>query len=93
MYYNENIKLKGENIMNKLGKINFIGQIFMEGAKAQLHQEWTIGAAATIGLMQGLKYKGSFKQGTIGALATLGVLAGANGVYAVINNWDVIKSI
>jgi hypothetical protein len=79
--------------MNKLEKVNFIGHVFMYAAKAQLNQEWTLGMAAVIGLQQGLKYKGSFKQGVIGFAATLGVVMAVNGVSNVINHWDQIKQL
>jgi hypothetical protein len=58
-----------------------------------LKQEWTIGAAASIGLMQGLKYNGSFKRGIKGGLVTLGVFMVANGVYNVVSFWDKIKEL
>ena len=79
--------------MNKLDKLNFIGHVFMYGAKAQLNQEWTIGMAAVIGLQQGLKYKGSIKQGVIGCTAVLGVMMAANGINNVVVNWDKIKKL
>lgn len=79
--------------MTKLEKAKYIAVAFTGGAKAQLRQEWTIGAAASIGLMQGLKYNGSFKRGIQGGLATIGVLMVANGIYNVVCFWDEIKKL
>ena len=77
--------------MTIIEKSNFIGTVFMGGVKAQLNQEWTWGAAASIGLHQGLKYKGNIKTGLSGGLAVLMVLAGANGIYNITSHWDKIK--
>lgn len=74
-----------------LKKGNLIGKVFMDGVKVQLEQEWTWAAAATIGLYQGLKYKGNIKTGVAGGLAVLVVLSGASGVYNVVRNWSSIK--
>jgi hypothetical protein len=79
--------------MTKLEKAKYIAVAFTGGAKAQLRQEWTIGAAASIGLMQGLKYNGSFKRGIKGGAITLTVLMAANGVNNVVDCWDKIKAL
>jgi hypothetical protein len=73
--------------MTILEKSNFIGKIFMDGVNAQLSQDWTWGAAATIGLHQGLKYKGNIKTGLYGGLAVIIVLAGANGIFNLVSSW------
>lgn len=72
--------------MNILEKTNFIGQVFTGGVKAQLSQEWTWGAAVVVGLQQGLKYKGNFKNGLAGGLAVLMVISTANGFYNIVLN-------
>ena len=77
--------------MTIMQKANFVGKVFIGGVKEQLSQEWTWGAAALVGLSQGLKYKGSIKLGIQGGLATLVVIAGANGAYNVVSYWDKIK--
>lgn len=79
--------------MNKLQKLNFVAQVFKGGAKEQLKQQWVFGAAAAVGLSQGLKYNGSIKRGTVGGLATIVVIAAANGFSEVMNNWDKIKNL
>ena len=67
-----------------MNKAKLIGSAFVDGVKYQLKQEWLWGAAAFIGLSQGLKYKGDFITGLKGGLATLGVISGANGIYNII---------
>jgi len=79
--------------MNTLEKIQFIATTFKDGVKSQLTQQWTWGAAISIGLYQGLKYKGSLRTGLAGGLATLGVFAGASGVYNIVANWDKIEKV
>ena len=79
--------------MTILEKSNIIGTVFMGGVKAQLKQEWTWGAAATIGLHQGLKYKGDIKTGLSGGLAVLIVLSAANGIYNITSHWDELKQV
>jgi hypothetical protein len=74
-------------------KTQFIGTVFMGGVKAQLSQSWTWEAAASVGLYQGLKYKGSIRTGMAGGIATLMVLGGAAGLYNVIGNWNRMKEI
>lgn len=77
--------------MTILEKSDFIGKVFMGGAKAQLKQEWTWAAATAIGLQQGLKYKGSIRTGLSGGIAVVTVLAAANGIYNIAAHWDQIK--
>jgi len=77
--------------MTILEKSDFIGKVFMGGAKAQLKQEWTWAAAAAIGLQQGLKYKGSIRTGLSGGIAVVTVLAAANGISNIAAHWDQIK--
>ncbi|HRX15966.1 MAG TPA: hypothetical protein P5123_06610 [Spirochaetota bacterium] len=74
--------------MNKLEKINFIGHVFMNGAKIQMSQEWVIVLAAIVGLSQG-----SFKQGIIGGLAIFGTCGAVGSVLGIMDNWDKIKNL
>lgn len=47
--------------------------------------------AGGVALHQGLKYKGSFKQGAKGAFATYGTLIAINSVQNIVTNFDVIR--
>lgn len=78
--------------MTNLEKAKVIGTVFKGGVKKQIEQQWTWGAAVSVGLHQGLKYKGSIKSGVFGGLAVLMVVAGANGVYNVVSLWEDIKT-
>ena len=79
--------------MTNLEKAKFLGKIFVNGGKEQLKQPWTIGAAASIGLYQGLKYKGNIIHGIQGGFATLIVIAAANGIYNIVADIDRIREI
>lgn len=79
--------------MKILEKAEFVGTIFVGGVKTQLKQEWVWGTAAILGLYQGLKYKGSIKDGIIGGVATLAVISAANGFYNIAAYWDRIKKV
>jgi hypothetical protein len=74
-------------------KIKTIASTFEEGVKAQLKQQWTWGTAISIGLYQGLKYKGNLRTGLAGGFATLVVFAGASGVYNLVTNWDKVEKV
>ena len=79
--------------MNIIEKAEFVGTVFVGGAKAQLEQKWTWGFAAVIGLSQGLKYKGDFKNGLACGAVVLGVISGINGVSEVVRNWNRIQNV
>ena len=79
--------------MKTLEKAKFVGQAFMDGAKHQLKQPITIGAATYIGIGQGLKYNGSIKRGVETGVVIVGVMVAAAGVYNVIYNWDRISEL
>ena len=79
--------------MKTLDKIKFFKAMVTGSCKAQLKQEWVIGAAAGIGLSQGLKYNGSIKRGLTGATATIVVCCAANVVYNIASEWDKIKKV
>lgn len=66
------------------------GEVLIKGAAAGITGE-NITAGATVGIQQGLKYKGDFKRGLIAAGATIGVLALANGLWNVIANQKAIN--
>ena len=70
--------------MKKLEKAKLVVSLFHYGGMNQLEQDWVIGTAAGIGLMQGLKYNGSIKRGVKASAATLGVMYVANGFNNVI---------
>ena len=80
-------------IMKTLDKIKFAKGMITGSCRTQLHQEWIYGAAAGIGLSQGLKYNGSIKRGLSGAAATIIVICAANVVYNTVSEWDKIKKV
>lgn len=67
-----------------MDNVNKIGRLFVKGAKTQLRQEWIWTFSAVTGLYQGLKYKGSVRNGITGALATLLTFATMGGIYNVV---------
>lgn len=79
--------------MTILEKTNFVGTVFKGGVKAQLKQDWLWGTAASIGLYQGLKYKGDVKAGMTAGLAVILVTSGVNGLYNIVSHWDKIKEV
>ena len=72
-------------------KAKVIGEVVSMSIKGTLNDSWTYAAGASVGLNQGLKYKGDFKAGTKAGLATVAVLAGVNVVGNIILNKEVIK--
>lgn len=72
-------------------KAKVIGEVVSMSVKGTLNDSWTYAAGASVGLNQGLKYKGDFKAGTKAGLATVAVLAGVNVVGNIILNKEVIK--
>lgn len=77
--------------MKTLEKANFVSTVFIGGVKKQLKEEVTWGTALTLGLYQGLKYKGNIKSGLITGVTVLGMTSAANGVYNIVYHWDKIK--
>lgn len=67
-----------------MNNVNNIGRLFVEGVKTQLRQEWIWTFSGITGLYQGLKYKGSIRNGITGALATLSTFATMGGIYNVV---------
>jgi hypothetical protein len=73
-------------------KLNVIKNIVLESGTVMLEDKRIYQAAAGIGLWQGLKYRGSFKQGLKAGIATIGVMAGANIIYNIVQSSDEIKN-
>jgi len=67
-----------------MNNVNNIGRLFVKGAKTQLRQEWIWTFSTITGLYQGLKYKGSVRNGITGGLATLLTFATMGGIYNVV---------
>lgn len=74
-------------------KTKFVSAVFYYGGKRQLKEEWVWVLAASIGLIQGLKYKGDIKTGLLSGVATLATLAGVSGILNVIHNEEKIKEV
>lgn len=72
-------------------KLGAIGSIAKDGTMLLMEDKRTHAFAIGIGLMQGLKYKGSLKLGVKGGIAAYGALILANTIQNVVNNRDVIK--
>ena len=72
-------------------KAKLIGYIFGKGFACQMAETNTFGAAATIGLYQGLKYNGNLVRGLKASGATLVVICAANGARMIFHNIDAIK--
>lgn len=72
-------------------KAKFVKNIVVGSALKQLEDSRTYQLAAGIGLYQGLKYKGSLKEGVKAGLATIMVVAGVNVVSNIASNADDIK--
>lgn len=80
---------KGEGKIKRKAKV--IGEVVSMSVKGTLNDSWTYAAGASVGLNQGLKYKGDFKAGAKAGLATVAVVAGVNVVGNIILNKEVIK--
>lgn len=93
--FNKSDKGKVVEINKKDSKIKrqakVIGEVVKMSVKGTLNDPWTYAAGASVGLNQGLKYKGDFKAGGKAGLATVAVVAGVNVIGNMILNKDVIK--
>lgn len=69
-------------------KVKTGAKLFAAGFTAQVTDSETLGVAACVGIIQGLKYAGSMKRGVMAGAATLAVLGTVNGVRTVIDNRD-----
>ena len=93
--FKTNVKTKVIEINKEEGtikrKAKVIGEVVNMSIKGTLNDPWTYAAGASVGLNQGLKYKGDFKAGGKAGLATVAVVAGLNVIGNIIANTDVIK--
>lgn len=93
--FNKSRKGKEIEINKEEGKIKrkakVIGEVVSMSIKGTLNDPWTYAAVASVGLNQGLKYKGDFKVGGKAGLATAAVIAGVNVVGNLVINKEVIK--
>lgn len=93
--FNKSDKGKVVEINKKDSKIKrqakVIGEVVKMSVKGTLNDPWTYAAGASVGLNQGLKYKGDFKAGGKAGLATVAVVAGVNVIGNMILNKDAIK--
>jgi hypothetical protein len=72
-------------------KFEVISDITVKSVKLQFQDIRTWQAAAAVGLVQGLKYRGNLGQGMKAGVATVGVLTGVNVISNLIKNSDNIK--
>jgi hypothetical protein len=72
-------------------KLGVIGSIAKDSTVLLMEDKKTHAFAIGIGLMQGLKYRGSLKLGVKGGIAAYGALILANTIQNVVNNRDAIK--
>lgn len=93
--FNKSRKGKEIEINKEEGKIKrkakVIGEVVSMSINKTLNDPWTYAAVASVGLNQGLKYKGDFKAGGKAGLATLAVVAGIDVVGNLVINKEVIK--
>lgn len=73
------------------GKIAKATELFIDGAKIGMTDETNIMTALTLGLIQGLKYKGSFKRGVKATYTGMMMMGVGNGIVCVVKNWDKVK--
>jgi hypothetical protein len=82
-----------KNMNKRLGKLKVGVSLFYQSAKKQMLSEDTILISAGVGLYQGLKYKGSFKQGIKAGLATMVTIGAVNGFLNFVEHKDKIKEL
>ena len=80
---------KEEGTIKRKAKV--IGEVVSMSIKSTFNDPWTHVAVASVGLNQGLKYKGSFKAGGKAGLAAAAVIAGYELVGNLVINKEVIK--
>lgn len=66
-----------------LRALDVFGKAFM----AQATEEGTIASSFVVGLAQGVKYKGSVKNGVIAGIVTDVAISTVNGIIRVVQNW------
>jgi hypothetical protein len=72
-------------------RLSMVKDIAKDSALIQIRDVKTFQWAAGIGLYQGLKYRGSLKQGLKAGVATIVVVTGCNIISNVINKIDDIR--
>ena len=72
-------------------KVAIVASVFGLGVGASLESSATWSVAVTVGVYQGLKYKGSLVNGVVAGVATMGALAVVDGVRHVIINKKYIR--
>lgn len=72
-------------------KANVIRDIAIRRALMQMEDPKTFTIAGSIGLWQGLKYRGNLKLGVQSGLAALGVMVGVNVLNGIVADMDDIK--
>ena len=73
-------------------KVAIVASVFGLGVGASLESSATWSIAVTVGVYQGLKYKGSLVNGVLAGVATMGAIAAVDGVRHVIVNKKYIKA-
>lgn len=73
-------------------RVEVVKDIAVASALTQLQDPKTFQFAAAIGLWQGLKYRGSLKQGVKAGIAGLAVVTGCTVVVNLVQNMDDIKN-
>jgi hypothetical protein len=85
------MEIRGLKMDKYKGKAELIGKIAKRSTRVMLEDGKTYSLAVGIGLVQGLKYNGSFKRGAKAGAATMGVMVGANIIQNIVINLDEIK--
>lgn len=85
------MEIRGLKMDKYKGKVNLVGQIVKQSTRVMLEDGKTYSLAVGVGLVQGLKYNGSFKRGAKAGVATMGVMVGANIIQNIVINLDEIK--
>lgn len=73
-------------------KVAIVASVFGLGVGSSLENSATWSIAVTVGVYQGLKYKGSLVNGVVAGVATMGAIAVVDGVRHVIINKRQIKA-
>lgn len=83
----ERVAMKTERFKRKA---NVVKEIAKDSVLSVLKDENIHMISAGIGLVQGLKYSGSFKRGIKAGLATYGTMVATNVVYNIARRYDEI---
>jgi hypothetical protein len=85
------IKIEGMKWDEYKNKAILVREIAKGSTIAVLEDSKSYTLAAGVGLMQGLKYNGSFKRGIKAGTATMGAMVGVNIIQNIVVNLDEIK--